>query len=287
MAAMQFWGIEVKGKEPSKVKLEEGHLIHLSQAALGEQKKDGEPVILHVKVDGKKLVLGILSSENNPQLSFDLVFERDFEISHNWKNGSVHLLGYQSEFHDEGDDYVDFTDEDEDMPIPQKENGEAAAAVTKAIAAKPNKDDKPKPEAKAEDDDDDSNDDEDSDDDESDEDMLDMNDDSDDDEEDGEDDDESSEEEEPAKAAESGKKRKPEAKTPEPKKAKTATPQKTDGKKGGHTATPHPAKKGGKTPGGDKSTPKSGSQVSCGPCKKTFNSEVALQSHTKAKHSGK
>ncbi|KAJ8438748.1 hypothetical protein Cgig2_020303 [Carnegiea gigantea] len=119
-------------------------------------------------------------------------------------------------------------------------------------------------------------------------DMLDMNDDSDDDEEDSEDDDEeSSEEEEPAKAAESGKKRKAEAKTPEPKKAKTATPQKTDGKKGGHTATPHPAKKGGKTPGGDKSTPKSGGQVSCGPCKKTFNSEVALQSHAKAKHSGK
>ena len=69
---------------------------------MGEQKKDGEPVILHVKVDGQKLVLGILSPENNPQLSFDLVFEKDFEVSHNWKNGSVHLLGYQSEFQDEG-----------------------------------------------------------------------------------------------------------------------------------------------------------------------------------------
>lgn len=41
-----------------------------------------------------------------------------------------------------------------------------------------------------------------------------------------------------------------------------------DGKKGSvHVATPHPSKKGGKTPGSDKS-PKSGGQASCGPCKK-------------------
>lgn len=52
---------------------------------------------MHVKVDDKKLVLGILNAGNNPQLAFDLVFDTDFEISHNWKNGSVHLLGYQSE----------------------------------------------------------------------------------------------------------------------------------------------------------------------------------------------
>jgi len=40
-----------------------------------------------------------------------------------------------------------------------------------------------------------------------------------------------------------------------------------DGKKGGHDATPHPSKKGGKTPASEKS-PKSGAQVSCGSCKK-------------------
>uniref|UniRef100_A0A803N012 C2H2-type domain-containing protein n=1 Tax=Chenopodium quinoa TaxID=63459 RepID=A0A803N012_CHEQI len=88
--------------------------------------------------------------------------------------------------------------------------------------------------------------------------------------------------------AASGKKRpNADAKTPESKKAKLVTPQKTDGKKGAaHTATPHPSKKGGKTPG-DKSASKSAGSVSCDSCKKTFNSDVALQSHNKAKHSAK
>nr|POF00786.1 histone deacetylase hdt1 [Quercus suber] len=59
------------------------------------------------------------------------------------------------------------------------------------------------------------------------------------------------EREETPKNVESSKKRPESAtKTPVPaKKAKAATPQKTDGKKvGGHTATPHPSKKGVKTP---------------------------------------
>ncbi|PQM39691.1 histone deacetylase HDT1-like [Prunus yedoensis var. nudiflora] len=82
------------------------------------------------------------------------------------------------------------------------------------------------------------------------------------------------------------------SKTPVPaKKAKQVTPQKTDGKKAAHTATPHPAKKGGKTPAtGDKpkpQTPKSGGEHSCKPCSKSFNSDGALQSHNKAKHSAK
>lgn len=59
-------------------------------------KKDGEPVMVHVKVGDQKLVLGVLS-KTTPQLSIDLVFEKEFEISHNWKNGTVHLMGYKSE----------------------------------------------------------------------------------------------------------------------------------------------------------------------------------------------
>lgn len=288
MAAMQFWGVEVKGNKPCKVKVEEGLVIHLSQATLGELKKDSEPVTVHVKVDDKKLVLGILNAGNNPQLAFDLVFDTDFEISHNWKNGSVHLLGYQSEMPDD-EDISDFSDDEEDVPIPQKENGKPAAAVTIAApkaAAKLNKDNKPKPEEKSEDESDDS-DEEDSDDDSEGAEDMSMGDASDDDEDDSDDDEDDSDDDEPAKPAESGKKRpNAEAKTPQSKKAKLATPQKTDGKKGGHDATPHPSKKGGKTPASEKS-PKSGAQVSCGSCKKTFNSENALQSHAKAKHAGK
>ncbi|KAG6516762.1 hypothetical protein ZIOFF_027236 [Zingiber officinale] len=85
------------------------------------------------------------------------------------------------------------------------------------------------------------------------------------------------------------------SKTPDPeKKAKLVSSggnQKpgADGKKGGHIATPYPAKQG-KTPANsvDKSkqqAPKPAGCVACKSCSKTFNSENALQSHTKAKHS--
>ena len=39
-----------------------------------------------------------------------------------------------------------------------------------------------------------------------------------------------------------------------------------DSKKGGHTATPHPAKKTGKTPAAKLESPKSGGQFSCKSC---------------------
>lgn len=68
----------------------------LLQANLGEIKKEksSESVALFVNVDGKKLVLGTLFPDKLPQQQFDLVFDRDFELSHNWKNGSVYFYGY-------------------------------------------------------------------------------------------------------------------------------------------------------------------------------------------------
>ena len=67
------------------------------QAALGEVKDKGEPVTLYVKFGNQKLVLGTLSSEKFPQISYDLIFEKEFELSHNWKNGSVFFTGYKAE----------------------------------------------------------------------------------------------------------------------------------------------------------------------------------------------
>ena len=51
-------------------------------------------------------MLGHLIPGQIPQLSFDLVFDDVFELSHNWKNGSVHFAGYQSVM---GDDEYPFT----------------------------------------------------------------------------------------------------------------------------------------------------------------------------------
>lgn len=72
------------------------------QASLGEAKTKGnESVPLHLKFGDQKLVLGTLSLEKFPQLSFDLVFEKEFELSHNWKQGSVYFCGYRADSPDE------------------------------------------------------------------------------------------------------------------------------------------------------------------------------------------
>ncbi|XP_073290666.1 uncharacterized protein [Primulina huaijiensis] len=93
---MEFWGVEVKSGEPLKVQPQFGKLIHISQAALGEVKdvEGAKHVPLRLKIDDKNLFLGALSAEEITQLMFDLVFEREFELSHDWKNGSVYFMGY-------------------------------------------------------------------------------------------------------------------------------------------------------------------------------------------------
>lgn len=47
-----------------------------------------------MKVGDQKIVIGILSSEKCTHMSLDLVFEKEFELSHNWKHGSVYFCGY-------------------------------------------------------------------------------------------------------------------------------------------------------------------------------------------------
>ncbi|GMJ10726.1 histone deacetylase 2B, ARABIDOPSIS HISTONE DEACETYLASE 2, HISTONE DEACETYLASE 2 [Hibiscus trionum] len=302
---MEFWGIEVKAGKPIKTNPGVNHVIHLSQASLGESKnKPAESVPLYVNVDGKKLVLGTLSHQNCAQLNLDLVFEQDFELSHNWKKGSVYFLGYKTFVPGEGYPFIilSFPTTDDEFGSEEESSDEEELAVAAAENGKPKTDAKTakanagKPDAvkkqavkiaepsnnkkNEEDDDDDSNseDESGSDDDDSEDEDNEMS-------MDGSSDDEDEDEETPKKV-ESSKKRPAEAATPVPaKKAKSAaTPQKTDGKKGGHTATPHPSKQAGKSSG---KSPKSGGQFSCGSCSKSFGSEGGLESHKKAKHGGK
>ncbi|XP_021628709.1 histone deacetylase HDT1 [Manihot esculenta] len=304
---MEFWGVEVKAGEPLKVTPELDRIIHLSQAALGESKKEkgNESVPLFLKIDDKKIVLGTLSPEKIPQLSFDLVFEREVELSHNWKSGSVYFCGYQTPLPEEEDDFSDEDSEDEEpFPLINADNGSVQLQVEnakpskgKSTDAKPDASAKqkakpvePSKEAKAEDDSDDDDSDEDDDEDDSDDEEGDS------DEEmsvDSEkENDSDSEYEETPKKPEKGKKRSNDSatKTPVPaKKIKSDTPQKTDGKKGGHTATPHPAKGKAAANGSNAKaqTPKSGGQFACKTCDRSFGSDAALQSHSKAKHGGK
>ncbi|KAK7261254.1 hypothetical protein RIF29_27562 [Crotalaria pallida] len=183
---------------------------------------------------------------------------------------------------------------DEDIPLPVKENGKSVKAADVKVSEPKKADAKTGAPAKqvkiaepkkVEDEDDKDDVSDDSGDSDEDDEMEDADSDDSDDEDDSEDD----EEETPAKKVDLGKKRANESasKTPVPtKKAKNATPEKTDGKKGGHTDTPHPAKKAGKTPNNEAKgqSPKSGGQFNCGSCQKKFNSESGLSQHNKAKH---
>ncbi|XP_019229422.1 PREDICTED: histone deacetylase HDT1-like isoform X1 [Nicotiana attenuata] len=282
---MEFWGAEVKSGQPLTVQPGDGMVLHLSQASLGEAKKDkgSEPVCLSVNVDGKKLVLGTLNLDKLPQQQFDLVFDKDFELSHNWKNGSVYFFGYKAANpYEQEEDEEDEDESDEEIPLTLANIGKAEAKASandstsgkqKVKIAEPSKD------AKA-DDEDDSSDEDDTSGDEEDSEMG----------EDEDDSDEDKSDEETPKKAEPSKKRPADSATKTSaldKKAKFATPQKADGKKGAvHVATPHPSKQAGKTPGNKSNqTPKSGGSLACKTCNRTFGSETALESHSKAKHS--
>lgn len=272
---MAFWGVEVPAGKSVKVTPEEDFIIHLSQVSLSVSKSGAEQVPLYVECGGQKIVMALLSHKKCPHVALDLMFEKEFELSHGWEGGSVYFSGYRNELPFEEDAF----DDHEDCPsCDESEDEEIAAAeeakLEEAITARYCKNNDAKPNGKAaelmEESDDDSGE-MDSDDSESD------------------DEDVSSDEEDdatPAKAEvtkDAGKKRpaESETKTPQAKKAKAATPVKTDGKKGAKTATP--AKPAGKAAA---QTPKSGG-VKCNSCSKTFKNDAALQSHSKAKHSAK
>lgn len=268
--------MEVKAGKPLKVTPEPDYVFHLSQVSLDSSKNQAESVSLKVKCGDQKAVVALLSHEKIPHASLDLIFGKEFELSHDWKNGSVYFSGYKSPMEDGcGHDHAGFpeeSDSEEEEILAVAENGKP-----KVNAAKPNAKAEGLVKVEESDDDDDYSEDDDSlDFSDSDDEMLSS-------------DEEEEEEETPVKvevSKDAGKKRQAESatKTPQAKKAKSATPEKTDGKKGGKTATPQPAKQAGKSAA---KTPKSGGQIKCGSCSKTFTSDQALQSHSKAKHSAK
>nr|XP_027084309.1 histone deacetylase HDT1-like [Coffea arabica] len=281
---MEFWGVEVKPGEPLKVKPEVFRLIHISQAALGEIKDGKGPkcVPIHLKVGDKKYVIGTLSAEDRPQLMFDLVFEREFELSHDWKDGSIYFAGYiadddssELESHSDGEDFSN-EDEEEENQVDELQNAKLEpnvgpkSATNKALPAEPKPLEKSifkkvelkKDKTESNEDDDEG------------EEISEMEEDSSDASADRDSEDSDDENQDMvSQKTKSGKKRPPETATEmlvpvAAKKTKSAAPQIS----------------GGKSPSANG---KSGSQVSGKSCSKTFNSKNALQSRAKAKHGGK
>ncbi|BFG38713.1 hypothetical protein CerSpe_249890 [Prunus speciosa] len=293
---MEFWGVEVKSGQSVSVE-PKNKVVHLSQVCLDDVKKakGSNPISLFAKTGNHKLVLGILSAEKFPQLPLDIFFGEKFELSHNWKNGSVHFTGYKS-LSNTGDN----SDSEEDVALTVVDNGKPVISGKPKVSTEDAKKAIKSEQKEASSDDDESDDEEVGADqtkvkfEEGSSEDEDESDDDDDDNADSEDetDDSEEEDEETPKKADVSKKRPAEStKTlANNKKAKFVTPEKTDSKKSSvHIATPHPAKQAGKKPAtSDQSkqqAPKSGGTFNCQSCNRSFNSDGALQSHTKAKHS--
>ncbi|WVZ67720.1 hypothetical protein U9M48_016763 [Paspalum notatum var. saurae] len=272
VGAMEFWGEEVKPGTKVSCKVTEGYVIHLSQVALGEAKKGNENVVVSLKIDEKKLVLGTLSLEKHPQIMCDIIFDKDFELSHSSKTTSVFLCDEELEA--------------DEISVKNIEIKQSAANVLVGDGKKDKQDDDEETSSGDDDFSDDSDDSEMSEDESSDEDELSSGDDDlSDDSEDETDDSEEEQTPTPKKPEVVGKKRAIEAAaaTPSGKKPKTEqSGQKTGDKKASKT----PVDKSAKTPTADKKSkeksPKSVSHA-CKSCNKTFNSESALESHQKAK----
>ncbi|KAL9332108.1 hypothetical protein ACSQ67_001718 [Phaseolus vulgaris] len=68
---------------------------------------------------------GNLSKEKIPQISLELVMEKEFELSHSSKNAGVHLCGYKAYYSGDDSEEHEFIDSDEDIPLvvePEKYN---------------------------------------------------------------------------------------------------------------------------------------------------------------------
>ncbi|AES88463.1 putative histone deacetylase [Medicago truncatula] len=232
---MEFWGVEVKAGQSVKVDPNDqctGY-IHISQVALGEGKKGeaSESVVLYLKVADMKFVIGTLTKDSFPQTTLNIVLDGESELSHNSKGASVHFSGYKLICGGDDDDSDSSDSEPELAPLVDR-----AQALKAANSGKP-----AEPEEESESDFSGSD--------------ISINEESDTEESESEEETPASESEEetPAKKVDEGKNKKRTnetgSQTPVPtKKAKDATPEKTDGKKSVHIATPHPMKKGGKTP---------------------------------------
>ncbi|EPS60005.1 deacetylase-like protein, partial [Genlisea aurea] len=115
-------GVEVTPGTSLKVKPEIGTLIHISHIALSEVKdlKKAQYVPLRLKIDDKDYIIGSLSAEDRTQIMVDLVFEKEFELSHDLKDGSIYFIGYKAEDPISDDDEFsseDFSDEDDDEHV--------------------------------------------------------------------------------------------------------------------------------------------------------------------------
>ena len=117
---MDFWGVEVKPGEALACEPGDDRYLHMSQAAIED--KEGAKENERVSLYGKNFVLGTLSRGKCDQIGLDLVFEKEFKLSHTSQTRSVFAFGYTTTDHETLDGFPD----DEDLESSEDEEEELA-----------------------------------------------------------------------------------------------------------------------------------------------------------------
>ncbi|VVA95660.1 unnamed protein product [Arabis nemorensis] len=95
MFSLRIATVEVKSGASLRVDPVEGKSVHISQATLGKSDtNENVSVQLYMKAGDHKIGIGTLPNGKIPQLSMQILLDKGFELSHSWKNGSVHFSGY-------------------------------------------------------------------------------------------------------------------------------------------------------------------------------------------------
>mmetsp|Transcript_27708 Transcript_27708/g.31952 ORF Transcript_27708/g.31952 Transcript_27708/m.31952 type:complete len:350 (-) Transcript_27708:156-1205(-) len=123
-----FWGAVVKTGEPVKLfDVAETDILKLCTAVLGTQEKTGKTTLI-AEVEGKKHVLAHLVADRTEQVSFDLYFKVDQDVTFSVQGkGEVHLGGYfePSGFDEDEDDEEDDEDEVDDFRALKGKGGDS------------------------------------------------------------------------------------------------------------------------------------------------------------------
>lgn len=96
----EIWSVEVKPNERHTVTVDYYKSLHITKVAMRELKNEERVENLHVyftRKYGEKVVLAILSSSESEQeaITKAVIDPREtVELSHGWKNGSIHFSGH-------------------------------------------------------------------------------------------------------------------------------------------------------------------------------------------------
>ncbi|CAH1446705.1 unnamed protein product [Lactuca virosa] len=91
---MKFWAREVKSGQQYEAKILEGFYLNITHVSLGEVDEESkEFCLVHIIVNGKKLVVAALDRMWLPSEFVNVVCFKNFHISHTLSKGSVYLYG--------------------------------------------------------------------------------------------------------------------------------------------------------------------------------------------------